>query len=185
MRRFLVNLLRVKEWEYHIGIQIDRLTNSIINTISGDSFETEILPVTKEDLKGVTKKAGWKFDWKGEAKLNDRNVYKLTIQGNRNIIQGLLSISDYENHIFMHLIESAPFNFGKPKLYEGVPGNLVAYACKVSWEKGYQGFVAFVSKTKLIRHYEETLGAYCIGGQRMAIGTEAAAKLIKQYFNSK
>jgi hypothetical protein len=79
MRRFLVNLLRVKESEYHIGIQIDRLTNSIINTISGDSFETEILAVTKEDLKGVTKKAGWKFDWKGEAKGNDRNVYKLTI----------------------------------------------------------------------------------------------------------
>jgi len=43
------------------------------------------------------------------------------------IIQGLLSISDYEDHIFMHLIESAPFNFGKPKLYEGVPGNLVAF----------------------------------------------------------
>ena len=47
-----------------------------------------------------------------------------------------------------------------------MPGNLVAYACKESWEKGYQGFVAFVSKTKLIRHYEETLGARCIGGQQ-------------------
>lgn len=119
------------------------------------------------------------FDW------NPIGDGELPRDENRNIIQGILSISDYEDHIFMHLIESAPFNFGKPKLYEGVPGNLVAYACKVSWEKGYQGFVAFVSKTKLIRHYEETLGAYCIGGQRMAIGTEAAAKLIKQYFNSK
>jgi hypothetical protein len=109
----------------------------------------------------------------------------LTIQGNRNIIQGLLSISDYEDHIFMHLIESSPFNFGKPKLYVGVPGNLVAFACKVSWEKGYEGFVAFVSKTRLISHYEATLGTRCIGGQRMAIGTEAASKLIKQYFNSK
>lgn len=185
MGRFLVNLLRVKRSKYHIGIQIDRLTNSIVNTISGDSFETEILPVTKEDLKGVSRKAGWNFNWKAEGKLGDRRVHKLTIQGNRNIIQGLLSISDYDDHIFMHLIESAPFNFGKPKLYDGVPGNLVAFACKVSWEKGYEGFVAFVSKTKLIRHYEETLEAHCIGGQRMAIGSEAAAKLIKQYFNSK
>lgn len=185
MGRFLVNLLRVKKSKYHIDIQIDRLTNSIVNTISGDSFETEILPATKEDLKGVTRKVGWNFNWKAEAKLTDRKVYKLTIQGNRNIIQGLLSISDYEDHIFMHLIESAPFNFGKPKLYEGVPGNLVAFACQESWEKGHQGFVAFLSKTKLIRHYEETLGAHCIGGQRMAIGSEAAAKLIKQYFNSK
>jgi len=185
MRRLLVNLLNVNKSKYHIGIQIDRLTNSIVNTISGDGFETEILAVTKEDLKGITRKGGWNFNWRAEEKLSDRKIYKLTIQGNRNIIQGLLSISDYKDHIFMHLIESAPFNFGKPKLYVGVPGNLVAYACKVSWEKGYDGFVAFVSKTKLIRHYEETLGAHSIGGQRMAIGTEAAAKLIKQYFNSK
>lgn len=65
---------RVKESKYHIGIEIDRLTNSIINTISGDSFDTEILPVTKNDLKGITKKIGWKFDWKAEAKLGDREV---------------------------------------------------------------------------------------------------------------
>jgi hypothetical protein len=170
---------------YHIGIQIDRLTNSIVNTISNDSFQTEILPVTKEDLKGITKKAGWKFNWRSETKLDDRHVFKLTIEGNRNIVQGLISISDYNDHIFMHLIESAPFNYGKPKLYQGVPGNLVAFACRESWEKGYEGFVAFVSKTKLIRHYEDTLGAHFIGGQRMAIGREAAEKLINQYFKSK
>lgn len=85
----------------------------------------------------------------------------------------------------MNLIESAPFNFGKPKLYEGVPGNLVAFACKESRDKGYEGFVAFISKTKLMRHYEDTLGAHYIGGQRMAIGREAAEKLISQYFKSK
>jgi len=175
----------VNKSKYHIGIEIDRLTNSIVNTISGDSFQTEILPATKEDLKGVTKKGGWKFNWKAEAKLTDREVYKLTIEGNPNIVQGFLSISDYDDHLFMHLIESAPFNFGKPKLYEGVPGNLVAFACKESVEKGYEGFVAFISKTKLMRHYEETLGAHCIGGQRMAIGRDAAKKLINQYFKSK
>ena len=185
MRKILVNLCKVKESKYHIGIQIDRLTNSIINTISKDSFQTEILPVSKEDLKGLTKKAGWKFDWKSEAKLDDRKVFKLTIEGNRDIVQGLISISDYDDHIFMHLIESAPFNYGKAKLYEGVPGNLVVFACKESMKKGYEGFVAFVSKTKLIRHYEDILGAHFIGGQRMAIGREAATKLINQYFKSK
>jgi hypothetical protein len=184
-RHFLVNLLKVKKPKYHIDIQIDKLTNSIVNTISRDSFQTEVLSVTKEDIKRVTKKAGWKFNWKSEAKLGDRKVFKLTIEGNRDVIQGLISISDYNDHIFMHLIESAPFNYGKPKLYQGVPGNLVAFACKASWEKGYDGFVAFVSKTKLIRHYEDSLGAHFIGGQRMAIGKEAAVKLINQYFKSK
>jgi hypothetical protein len=119
----------VKNADYHIDIQIDRLTNSIINTISNDSFPTEVLQVTKQDLKAATKKNGWKFDWKAEAKMNDRKVYKLVIEGNRNVVQGLVSMSDHNTHIFMWLIESAPFNFGKPKLYQGVPGNLVAFAC--------------------------------------------------------
>lgn len=35
---------------------IDRLTNSILNTTSGDSFQTEIYLLTKTDLKNVTKK---------------------------------------------------------------------------------------------------------------------------------
>lgn len=180
-----VNLFKVKHSKYHIGIEIDKLTNSITNTISGDSFSTEILPVTKQDLKGITKLAGWKFDWKSEAKLENRQVYKLTIEGNQNIVQGLLSMSDADTHIFLWLIESAPFNFGKPKLYEGVPGNLVAFACKASLEKGYEGFVAFTSKTKLIQHYEEVLGAAHVGGHRMVIYEKSAMKLINQYFKSK
>lgn len=172
----------MKENQYHIGIEIDRITNSVVNTISGDSFPTEILPVTSADLKGITKKNGWKFNWKAEAKIKGKEVYKLTIEGNPHIVQGLISISNEADHVFMHLIESAPFNYGKPKLYEGVPANLVAFACKMSWDYGYQGFIAFVSKTKLMAHYEKTLGAHFIGGHRMAIGSEAALKLINRYF---
>jgi hypothetical protein len=174
----------VKESQYYIDIEIDRLTNSITNTISGDRFPTEVLPVTKADLKGTTKKAGWKFDWKAEAKMANREVYKLTIERNPNIVQGLICFSDYGDHIFMHLIESAPFNFGKPKLYEGVPANLLAFACKESAEKGYEGFVSFFSKTKLIAHYEKTLQALHVGGHRMVIYAEAAAKLIDRYFKN-
>ena len=35
---------------------VDKLTNSIQNTISGDSFSTEVLRLTKADLKQVTKR---------------------------------------------------------------------------------------------------------------------------------
>jgi hypothetical protein len=58
----------------------------------------------------------------------------------------------------MHLIESAPFNIGKEKTYLGVPGNLVAFACKLSFQRGGDGYVSFLSKTKLIEHYEKNLG---------------------------
>jgi hypothetical protein len=83
----------VKESQYYIDIEIDRLTNSITNTISGDSFPTEILPVTKADLKSITKKSGWKFNWKSEAALEDREVFKLTIEGNPHIMQGPISLN--------------------------------------------------------------------------------------------
>ncbi len=45
-----------------LDIEIDGLTNSIQNTISGDSFETEINGVTKIDIKNITQTNGWKFE---------------------------------------------------------------------------------------------------------------------------
>jgi hypothetical protein len=171
-----------KQTKYHLGIEIDKLTNSIVNTISGDSFPTDVHPIAKADLKNATKKNGWLFNWASEFKLTDRRIFKLTIRNNPDIVQGLLSISDYNDHYYLHLIESAPFNLGKHKLYEGVPGNLFAFTCKSSWDKGYQGFVSFTSKTRLIEHYEKILGATHIGGHKMVIFPKEALKLIKKYF---
>ena len=171
-----------KDAKYHLDIRIDKLTNSILNTISGDSFPTDVHPVTKADLKNVTKKTGWLFSWATELKFTDRQVFKLTIRDNPNIIQGLASISDYNDHYYLHLVESAPFNLGKNKLYEGVPGNLFAFTCKTSWDKGYQGFVSFTSKTKLIEHYETSLGATPVGGHKMVIFPHDALKLIRKYY---
>ncbi len=171
-----------KQTKYYLEIEIDKLTNSIVNTISQDSFPTDVHPLTKADLKNIAKKNGWLFNWTGEFKLSGRQIYKLTIRNNPEIVQGLLSISDYNDHYYLHLVESAPFNLGKNKLYEGVPGNLFAFTCKTSWDKGYQGFVSFTSKTKLIDHYEKTLGATHIGGHKMVIYPHEALKLIKKYF---
>jgi hypothetical protein len=171
-----------KQTKYHIGIEVDKLTNSIVNTVSGDSFLTDVQLVTMADLKSITKKNGWLFNWSNEYKLTDRQVYKLTIHNNSEIIQGLLSISDYNDHYYLHLVESAPFNLGKSKLYEGVAGNLFAFTCKISWDNGYQGFVSFTSKTKLVEHYEKTLGATHIGGQKMVIFPKESLRLIKKYF---
>jgi hypothetical protein len=163
---------------------VDKLTDSIQNTISGDSFATEVLRLTKPDLKQVTKKNGWNFDWKAELGNNMKEVFKLTIPNNPGIIQGLLSLSIEPDHVYMHLLENAPFNIGQSKLYEGVAGNLVAHACKVSFQHGFEGFVGFTAKTKLIQHYERTLGAYTLGGHRMIIPTQSAQILMDKYFKS-
>jgi hypothetical protein len=166
----------------HIDIEIDKLTNSIENAFSGDSFDTELSLISKEDLRYVKKGNGWQFDWKYEYDQTERHVFKLTIKGNPKVIQGLISFSDEKDHLYMHLIESAPFNKGKNKIYIGVPGNMVAFLCKESWDNGYEGFVSFISKTQLIEHYERTLGAVHIGGHKMVIFTKEALQLINKYF---
>jgi hypothetical protein len=84
----------------------------------------------------------------------------------------------------MELVESAAFNLGKRKLYEGVPGNLVAFACKVSFQQGFDGFLSFTAKSKLINHYEKTLGAVHFGNQLMIIQTDVAQQLIDKYFRT-
>ncbi|MES2619045.1 MAG: hypothetical protein V4613_14305 [Bacteroidota bacterium] len=168
--------------EIGLDFQIDKLTNSIENVKSGDSFTTEISLLTKTDVKSITEKNGWLFDWVKELKIPSREVYKLTITNNPNIIQGIVSLEVKSDHVYMHLIESAPFNKGKNKAYLGVPGNLVAFACKLSFQRGNEGYVSFISKTKLIDYYEKSLGAVHFGGHLMVITTEIALKLTSKYF---
>ncbi len=95
-----------------------------------------------------------------------------------------MSLEDKGDHVFMHLLESATFNKGKDKVCVGVPGNLVAYACKVAFEKGYDGFISFISKTVLRQHYQQTLGAKVLFGDTMIIDTPEAMKLINRYFKN-
>lgn len=160
---------------------IDKLTNSIENALTGEVFDTEVVQLTSAAAKQI-KKAEWRFDWHKELKDKTKEVYKLTTANNPTVIHGLLSLEDKGDHIFMHLIESAKFNKGKAKVYAGVSGNLVAYACKVSFDKGYAGFLAFDAKSVLIKHYEETLHATHFRGLRMFIEPRAAHRLIEQYF---
>ena len=169
----------------NIGLDfiIDKLTNSIENTLTGEVFDTEIVRLTNADAKQI-KKIDWQFDWLKELKDKTKEVYKLTTTNNPTIIQGLVSIEDKQDHVFMHLIESAKFNKGKGKVYFGVPGNLVAYVCKVSVHKGYEGFLAFDAKSALIKHYQESLHATHFRGLRMFIEPSAAIRLISQYFKS-
>lgn len=161
---------------------VDKLTNSIENVVTGDSFPTTVSVVTKGDFNLITAKGGWVFDWASEFRPPEREVFKLTISNNPEIFQGLMSVEVKPDHLFIHLLESAQFNKGSGKVYAGVPGNLVAFAAKLSFQRGHEGNIAFIAKTKLIRHYEETLGAKHFGGRLMIIDSVASLMLIDKYF---
>ena len=170
-----------KHKKIYLDFEVDKLSNSIENVLTGEIFDTEIVRLTLLNYKQI-KKVEWQFDWTIELEDKTKEVYKLTTKNNPNIIHGLLSIQDYHDHIFIHLIESSNFNKGRNKVYLGVPGNLVAYACKVSFDKSYDGYVAFDAKSVLIKHYEQTLGAKYFRGLRMYIDTIAALRLISKYY---
>jgi hypothetical protein len=85
----------------YIDIIIDKLTHSIENSISGDVFDTEIILMTSKNKRQI-KKAEWLFDWNREIDKSDRQVFRLVIRNNENVIQGLISISDYKDHIYLH-----------------------------------------------------------------------------------
>ena len=171
-----------KQKQTGLDFVVDKLTNSIENVVTGDSFPTDITLISSADLKTVTKKNGWAFDWKDEFKQPERDVYKLTIVNNQTVVQGLIRLEIKSDHVYMHLVESAPFNKGKTKIYSGVPGNLVAFACKLSFQRGHEGNVSFFSKTQLVQHYIDTLGAMHFGRRVMIIDSNAALKLLNKYF---
>lgn len=162
-----------------IDIEIDKLTNSIENAFTEERFLTDVLPIKINEINS----ADWVFDWKKEISNPKKQVYKLVTKENHNIIQGLISISDGTDHIFMNLLENAQFNKGKNKVYNGVAGNLIAFACKIAFEKDYDGFVVFDAKTALTQHYQDTLHAKKLGGLRMYIDTIAAFRLLDKYYN--
>lgn len=170
-----------KRKETGLDFIVDKLTNFIENAISGEVFDTLISKLNSSDSKQI-KKTEWDFNWKTELNDKSKQIFKITTVNNPAIIHGLISLTDKGDHIFMDSIESAKFNKGKNKLYRGVAGNLVAFACKMAFELNYDGVVSFIAKTQLINHYEQTLGAKLFGGTRMFIDTREAFILVNKYF---
>ena len=165
-----------------LAFEIDKITESIENADTGEVLKTLVLPVTQADLKETTKKNGWFFDWKLELARPEYQVYKLVAEQYPQTIQGMVSLIKREDHVFMNLIENAPFNRGKGKKYIGVCGNLTAFGCKMSKEYGFDGVIVYEPKTALIPHYQKTLGAVMISERRMAIYEEDAQVLLDKYF---
>jgi hypothetical protein len=164
-----------------LDFEVDKLTNSIENILTGQIFETEIVRLKPENIQ-LLKRSKWQFNWRTELKSEHREIYGLITKENPSILHGIMSIEDLSDHFFLHLIESAALNKGHQKLFAGVAPNLVAFACKKSFEKGYGGHLAFVAKSALIEHYKNSLGAKRLDGNRMFLDTEAAYPLVRSYF---
>ena len=106
-----------KQEPVQLDFEVDKLTNSIENAVSGEVFDTLITKLNASDSKQL-KKAEWVFNWQTELKDKTKQVFKLTTVNNPTIVQALISLTDKGDHIFMNLIESAKFNKGKNNFIE-------------------------------------------------------------------
>ena len=85
--------------------EIDKLTHSLEDVQTGESYETEVLPLLKDDLKHILKKDGWQFDWRIEMNNPAKSVFKLVMLQQPKVIQGLVSTSKEDGYVVMDLIE--------------------------------------------------------------------------------
>ena len=160
-----------------ISIFIDELTDCLVEKDTGRVLKTEYqkrtTPIKTKDYRN------WKFKWNiPEEKGYD--IYELFIE-NDSTVQGRIALKIDGGVADVDIVESAPHNIGHNGKYIGVGGHLFAIACKVSMEAGCDGYVGFIAKNNLIKHYQEALGAKVLFGQRMYIDEDAARELIDKY----
>ena len=169
-----------------VDIEIDGLTNCLVNRATGEECDTQYRLISKTITKADAEKLkaeGWLFDW-SIPHSNGYEIYELLIKGSEER-HGLIALKHIRDQLYTHVdvVESAPKNRGKNGKYQGVGAHLFAIACKLSWDVGNEGFVQFKAKTDLVKHYRETLNAKNIDAQNMYIDSHAALFLIKTYFS--
>lgn len=93
-----------------------------------------------------------------------------------------MSLIDYkkELRIEIHLLEKSKENKGANKKIENIIGCLIAHACQISFDNGYDGFVSLIPKTEIVNHYIKAYG-FRYFGQQLAIEIEASRALIAKY----
>lgn len=169
-----------------VSIAIDKLTDCLVDATTGERVKThyEAASITVEEAKKL-KDEGWNFQW-DETQQDGYDVYKLFVDG-EDTLQGMISFKADERSLYVEvdIVESAPHNVGSSGKYVGVGGHLFAIACEHSFERKFDGFVAFTAKTNLIEYYKKSLGATQLVGSRMAIETPMARYLVDKYLNEK
>lgn len=81
----------------------------LVHIKSGELYPVNFLPLHPYDLQGDMAKGEDAFDWNIYFGFRNVELYKLVIQGN-DVMQGAIALERREDHVYIHLIESAPHN---------------------------------------------------------------------------
>lgn len=152
----------------------------LLDSKTGERFRGVVEEASPDELRKLEGNEQFVFNWSKEIA---HQVFKIRRENKKEIL-GLISLIDINRELRIHinLIESAKEHKGKDKRIENIPGCLISYACKMAFEKGYDGFVSLEPKTQLIDHYHKMYGFVRVGTQ-MAVFLEASKLLISKYID--
>ena len=145
---------------------------------TGKSKTVVIEPIRSEDYKLITKSRYW-FNWRTE---KENSVYKLRIEGSEEIL-GIMSLVYFEEEkrFQINLLAVSKENRGSKREYEGIAGNLIAFACREILKlHGINGCVSLEPKTVLKIHYIKKYGMLDAGHQVFLEGP-SLLKILSKY----
>lgn len=160
--------------------------------VSGEKYEAVIEPMTANDFKAVKKdKIRFNsFNWNA---YKNKEVYKLRLTSEETIL-GLMCLIDHPgegiNAVEIELLEVDASNRRGRKKLAHIAGCLIAFACRESFKRGYEGWVFLIPKTYLIEHYPSKYGFTYVPIKTpdrpegfMELNTSSSLKLIKKYLD--
>ncbi len=152
----------------------------VISTKDNTQHEVLIAVATKADIKTISRSKNFNFNWLQPTGVT---TLKLELKETGEIL-GLMSITDRTSDyaIEINMLESSKENVGKGKQYLNIAGCMIAYVCKESFRKGYDGYVCLKPKTELIKHYAAIYGMRHTGLYMYADGMDSY-KIISKYLD--
>lgn len=163
---------------------------------TGERFEAVIELATRKDFNTIKKDTS-RFDAFHWSKYAGKEIYKLRLTGEDKIL-GVMCIQDYPpeegvNALEIVLLEVSAETRSTKKLpdkkrFLGIAGCLIAFACRESFKRGYNGWLFLIPKSYLIEHYTQAYGFRYIPLNTaarpdgfMELNTSTSIKLIKKY----
>jgi hypothetical protein len=151
---------------------------NIVETSTGKKIPASIRPVERADFQSLVKKRYY-FEWNNE---QNQEVYKLCKTGSDDIL-GVISLERIpeEWRIHIRLLTVSKENKGKGKKYDGIAGNLIAFAAKTAVrEYGELACVSLRPKSQIAQHYIDKYNMN-ITGLTLSIEVPEILDLIRKY----
>ena len=160
------------------------------DTLSGEKFEACIEVMNPNDFKAV-KKDKTRFDSFNWNAYKDKEAYKLRLIREETIL-GIMALVDHPgegmNAIEIDLLEVGADNRRENKKLANIAGCLIAFACRESFKRGYDGWVFLIPKTYLLEHYPAKYGFVHVPIKTlnrpegfMELNSSGSLRLIKKY----